>query len=134
MELLSIVLNFVLASGLAGTLMFYRPRRRRESADADSAEIQNRNQEIVMQRDTVRFLGQQLQEAYAEVDKLQELVNRKRDEIIELIRRCKQLEIELIDGDTERRKAAHYACYDPDCPYRKPGPQPQAGERKEAAQ
>ena len=41
MELISIILNFLLASGLAGTLVFFNSKRRRERAAADSAELEN---------------------------------------------------------------------------------------------
>jgi len=41
MELVSIILNFLLASGLAGTLLFFNSKRRRESAAADSVELEN---------------------------------------------------------------------------------------------
>ena len=41
METLSLILNFVLASGLAGTILFFRSKRRKASAEADSAELEN---------------------------------------------------------------------------------------------
>ena len=44
MEKLNIILNFVLASGLLGTLIFYRAKRRKENAAADSVEIENTEQ------------------------------------------------------------------------------------------
>ena len=39
METLSLILNFVLASGLVGTILFFRSKRRTASAEADSAEV-----------------------------------------------------------------------------------------------
>ena len=41
MEIVSIILNFVLASGLAGTILFFNSKKRKENAAADSAELEN---------------------------------------------------------------------------------------------
>lgn len=41
METLSIILNFILASGLAGTILFFNAKKRKENAAADSAELAN---------------------------------------------------------------------------------------------
>lgn len=119
MELISLILNFILATGLAGTLLFYRSKARKESAEADRAELENRQTEFSLQRESVQFLGAQLQEAYAEVDKLQDIINRKRDQIIDLIRQCKQLEIEQITTENQRKKAQMFACFDTECTARR---------------
>ena len=37
MEILSIIINFILASGLVGTVLFFRSKKRKESAEADYA-------------------------------------------------------------------------------------------------
>ena len=44
MEILSIIINFILASGLVGTVLFFRSKKRKESAEADSAELKNTEQ------------------------------------------------------------------------------------------
>ena len=36
METLSIILNFILASGLAGTILFFNAKKRKENAAADT--------------------------------------------------------------------------------------------------
>lgn len=115
MDIISVILNFLLATGLMGTLIFYRSKARKESAEADRAEIENRHSEFSLQRESVQFLGSQIQEAYAEVDKLQEIINRKRDQIIELISQCKQLEIDLIKTENSRRKAELFICTNMNC-------------------
>lgn len=121
MEIVSVILNFVLATGLMGTLIFYRSKARKESAEADRAELENRQTEFGLQRESVQFLGRQIQEAYAEVDKLQDIINRKRDQIIELISQCKRLEIDLIMADNRRCKAEMLACHNQNCAVREVG-------------
>lgn len=116
---MSTILNFILASGLLGTLLFYKSKRRTEQAQAQGAEIHNRQSEFELQRQAVEFLGSQLTEAYTEIDKMQEIISKKREEIIELIRQTKKLEIQLIQSQNTQRKAELNACYTGDCTLRK---------------
>lgn len=48
METISIILNFVLASGLAGTLIFFKSKKRKEAAEADGAELENTDKVIAI--------------------------------------------------------------------------------------
>ena len=72
MELISIILNFLLASGLAGTLVFFNSKRRRERAAADSAELENTEKVVAIQSE------QKLEE---KVDKLEIIIEHKDVEI-----------------------------------------------------
>lgn len=118
-EIISSVLNLLLGSGLAGVLLFYRSKQRKESAEATQAEMGNRQVEFDIHRQSIEFLSGQLSEAYAEVSKLQDIVSDKRDDIIELIRQTKQLEIDIIERENLIRRAAIVACYKKDCGLRK---------------
>ena len=119
MEIVSLIFNFLLASGLFGTLIFYRAKRRKESAEAAGAEIVNMQAEFGIHRQSVEFLSQQLAEAYAEIDKMQGIINRNRDHILELIRQTKLLEIDLINEEGRRRQAEIIACRRTGCTQRK---------------
>lgn len=115
MELLSLILNFVLSSGLVGLLIFYTSKRRKAAAEASSAETEVKGQEFSIQKTNIEFLSSQLQEAWAEVEKMQQIINGKRDNILLLMTQTKQLEIELLEHKTARRRAEIYTCYKSEC-------------------
>lgn len=108
-------MNFVLASGLFGTLIFYQSKRRKEAAEATGVEIVNMQTEFGIHRKSIEFLSQQLAEAYTEIDKMQGIINRNREHILELIRQTKLLEINLINEEGKRRQAEIIACRAASC-------------------
>ena len=73
MELISIILNFLLASGLAGTLVFFNSKRRRERAAADSAEA--------IQSEQITRLDGRVEKLEEKVDKLEIIIEHKDVEI-----------------------------------------------------
>nr|DAZ61899.1 MAG TPA: shock protein B [Caudoviricetes sp.] len=81
METLSIILNFVLASGLAGTLLFFRSKRRKEKAEADSAEIDNTEKVVAMQSEHITRLDGRVEKLEEKVDKLEIIIEHKDVEI-----------------------------------------------------
>ena len=81
METLSIILNFVLASGLAGTLLFFRAKRHKEDAEADSAEIDNTEKIIGMQSEHITRLDGRVEKLEEKVDKLEIIIEHKDVEI-----------------------------------------------------
>ncbi len=115
MEIVSIILNFLLGSGIAGMLIFHSSKRREAAAQASRAENGAREGEFGIQRENIEFLSARLSEAWGEVEKMQELLNCKRDEIVALIAQTKQLEIELICANAIRQKAEFKACHRSDC-------------------
>ncbi len=118
MEIVSLLLNFILGSGMLGVLVFYSSKRRKAQAEASSAEVDARGQELSIQRENIEFLASQLQEAWAEVEKLQTLLNSKRDQIVSLIAQTKKLEIELIECHSSMRRAELASCSRVECPRR----------------
>lgn len=50
MELISLILNFVLGSGIIGLLIFYRSKKRKASAEATNSELTN-SDKIIAQYD-----------------------------------------------------------------------------------
>lgn len=115
MEWLSLLLNLLLGGGMVGVLLFYGARRRKERAEAAKVEISSRGDEMEVHRQNIDFLSDQLHEAWAEVEKLQTIVNAKRDEILNLIRTTKELEIELIEQIALRRRVQLSACAKAEC-------------------
>lgn len=115
MEWLSLLLNLLLGGGVVGVLLFYGSRRRKERAEATKVEISSRGDELEVHRQNIEFLSDQLHEAWGEVDKLQTMVNDKRDEILTLIRQTKELEIELIEQIALRRRTQLSVCLHQTC-------------------
>lgn len=84
METISIILNFLLASGLAGTLLFFRSKRRKEEeeeAEADSAEIDNTEKIVSMQSEHITRLDGRVEKLEEKVDKLEIIIEHKDVEI-----------------------------------------------------
>ncbi len=81
METLSIILNFVLASGLAGTLLFFRSKRRKENAAADSAELENTEKVVAIQSEQITRLDGRVEKLEEKVDKLEIIIEHKDVEI-----------------------------------------------------
>lgn len=81
METISIILNFLLASGLVGTLLFFRAKRRQEVAQADSAEISNTEQVVKIQAEHITRLDGRVEKLEEKVDKLEVIIDRKDSEI-----------------------------------------------------
>lgn len=104
LELVSLVLNFLLSSGLIATLLFYNSHRRKIAAEASNEELNVRKSALSIEHQSIEFLHNQLCDAYIEIDKMQDIINQKRDEIISLIRATKELEIALIETQQQLRK------------------------------
>lgn len=81
MENLNVILNFVLASGLLGTLVFYRAKRRKENAAADSVEIENTEQVVKIQSEHITRLDDRVEKLEEKVDKLEIIIDKKDSEI-----------------------------------------------------
>lgn len=118
MELFSLILNFLLGSGVIGVAIFYSSKRRKAAAEASCAELGAKEQEFSLQKDNIEFLSSQLQESWAEIEKLQSTLNSQRDQIVELISKIKQLEIELIENHSLCRRAELSSCKRLECPDR----------------
>ena len=77
MEIVSIILNFVLASGLLGTLIFFKQKRRKENAEADGAELENTDKVIAIQSEQITRLDGRVEKLEEKVDKLEIIIEEK---------------------------------------------------------
>ena len=75
--MISIILNFLLASGLAGTLVFFNSKRRRERAAADSAELENTEKVVAIQSEQITRLDSRVEKLEEKVDKLEIIIEHK---------------------------------------------------------
>lgn len=81
MELLNLIFNFLLASGLLGTLIFFRSKKRSASAEADGAEIENTDKIIHMQSQHIGRLDVRVEKLEEKVDKLEVIIEKKDTQI-----------------------------------------------------
>lgn len=81
MELFSIILNFLLASGLVGTLLFFRAKRRQENAQASGAELHNTEQVVNIQAEHITRLDGRVEKLEEKVDKLEIIIDKKDTQI-----------------------------------------------------
>lgn len=81
METVSIILNILLTSGFLGTLIFFRSKKRKEAAEADSAEIKNTEQVIAIQSEQITRLDGRVEKLETKVDKLEVIIEHKDVEI-----------------------------------------------------
>lgn len=81
MEIISLVLNFVLASGLLGTVIFFNSKKRAAKAEADLAEIENTDKIVLMQSQHIDRLDVRVAKLEDKVDKLEIIIEKKDSEI-----------------------------------------------------
>lgn len=81
MELISIILNFLLASGLVGTILFFKPKKRKETAEADSAELRNTEQIVGLQSEQIQRLDGRVNNLERKVGKLEIIIEHKDGQI-----------------------------------------------------
>ena len=81
METLSLILNFLLASGLIGTLIFFKPKKRKELAEANSAELKNTEQIVSIQSEQISRLDGRVNKLEHKVGKLEIIIEHKDSEI-----------------------------------------------------
>lgn len=67
MELISLILNFVLGSGIIGLLIFYRSKKRKASAEATGAELSNSDKLIAQYEGYINVLTAEQTDLKAEV-------------------------------------------------------------------
>lgn len=82
LQLTSLILNFILGSGLVGTLIFLKPKKRKENAEAKSEELKNTEQVVEIQSQQIRRLDGRVEKLEDKVDKLT-LIIEKKDVIID---------------------------------------------------
>lgn len=113
MELITLILNFVLGSGLIGVLLFYNSKRRKENASAAAMELDATAKQI-------DYLSRQLSDMFAENDRMQELLDRKKAELLELKRQFNELKLQLLDEEYRRKEAEYNMCTVKECSMRIP--------------
>lgn len=107
--------DLVLGSGIVGLLFFYRAKRRRESADAVTAEARAASAELDVNKAQIEHLSRQLIDSFSENVKVQELVDKERARIVELMRQLGEIEMKFLEEERRRKRAERDVCLVDNC-------------------
>jgi len=102
-----------------GLLFFYRIKQRRESAAAVTAEAQAASAELDVNKAQIEHLSRQLADSFSENVKVQDLVNKERARIVDLMRQLGELEIKFLEEERRRKRAERDVCAVENCASRK---------------
>ena len=105
-------------SGVLGTLLFYRMHRRRELARTQAVEIETEMSSLTAYQKQIDFMNRQLETAFQQLSRLQQIINENRDRIIELLDEVNSLKIMLKEESERRQSAEQSACVLENCPNR----------------
>lgn len=86
MEIASLILNFILGSGIISMLFFYRSKRRKADAEANTAEINNEHTEVERLEARLKVRDDKIDTMYIES-------RNKEKAYIELLKKCYELEL-----------------------------------------
>lgn len=114
-DILRAIPDLVLGSGIVGLLFFYRAKRRRESADAVTAEARAASAELDVNKAQIEHLSRQLIDSFSENVKVQELVDKERARIVELMRQLGEIEMKFLEEERRRKRAERDVCLVDNC-------------------
>lgn len=107
MELLSTILNFLIASGLVGTFIFYNSKKRKANAEASGAEISTQGNLVRQYEDFIdtlsqenKDLKQELQEARTEAREARKQETSERERVVATYKARSEalVELEILRG------------------------------------
>lgn len=104
MEIVSIVLNGIFASGIVTVLVFYKSKKRKESAIADKTETEAGDASFDLLGKKVDYIDDQLDSAYTQIKGMQALIDDFRGQVINLQKQLSEVQISLIKEKTEHEK------------------------------
>lgn len=81
LEIISLITNFLLASGLLGTVVFFKSKKRKAIAEAETAEIENTDKIVLMQSQHIDRLDVRVAKLEDKVDKLEIIIQKKDSEL-----------------------------------------------------
>lgn len=113
LETVNLIINGLLGSGMVSMMLFYRSKRRQHNAEASTSEFNALKLQI-------NHFSQQLKEAYTEIDHMQEIIDRKRNELLDVSKKLSELRMQLIMAEERKAVAEYNMCDVPDCPNRRP--------------
>ena len=105
-------------SGVLGTLLFYKLYRRRELAQTQALEIETEMSSLTAYQKQIDFMNRQLETAFQQLSRLQQIINENRDRVIELLDEVNSLKIMLKEEAEHRQSAEQNACVLENCPNR----------------
>lgn len=112
-EIINIVVNALLASGLISMMLFYRSKRRKHNTEADVGEFNA----AVLQ---INHFSQQLKEAYEEIDRMQAIIDQKRNDLLEMSKKLSEMRLQLVQTEERVALAEYNRCNVAECVRRIP--------------
>lgn len=109
------VIDLVMGSGIVGLLLFYRLKQRREHAATTEAEAKAAEAELDVNKAHIEHLSRQLIDSLADNAKVQDIVSKQRDRIVELMRQLGELELKLMEEERRRMQAERQVCTAENC-------------------
>lgn len=112
-EIVSLIVNAGLITAIVGQFMFYKSQRRTKNAEADQKEFNT----MLLQ---INHFSQQLKEAYEEIDKMQEIIDRIRNDLVEKSKLLSEVRIQLVKTEEKMILAEYSRCDVTNCTNRQP--------------
>lgn len=109
------VIDLLMGSGIVGMLLFYRLKQRRESAATLTAEAKAAEAELDVNKAQIEHLSRQLIDSLADNAKVQDIVSKQRDRIVQLMRQLGELELKLMEEERRRKQAERRVCFADNC-------------------
>ncbi len=127
MELIQILAPYIFGGGALGVLLFFDSRRRKERAEARTAELLNVDTILKQKDGYIADLKTELEEAKVEKKELREEASlareneaKERDKVTGLYKQISEKNVEEIRLREEVVKLQYYRCEVPDCKRRTP--------------
>lgn len=119
-ELISIVGNFILASGIISMAMFYRSKKRKSSSEAEKSEIDAKKDRFELEKDQLQWHKQQLTEAYEKLNSMQNIIDKLREDILKLKKEINRYQLNIVNLQQEMQILDYQKCVNLDCKNRVP--------------
>ena len=113
MENFNTILNILLGSGIISLLIFYKSKKRKSNAEASVSEFTALQMQIT-------HLGVQLQEAYTMQDTMQDIIDKLRENLVEISKKYSELRLEFIKEQEKYAAANFNRCDISNCANRQP--------------
>ena len=113
METARLIFDIIISSGLIGMLFLYRSKKKKAAAEAEDAEFDVTTKQI-------DYLSKQLADMFTENDKMQELLDQKKAELLDIKRQLNEMKLRLLEEEYRRKEAEYNMCTVEQCAKRIP--------------
>lgn len=119
-ELISIVGNFILASGIISMALFYRSKKRKARSEAEKSETDAKKDRFQLEKDQLQWYKDQLNEAYQKLDSMQDIIDKLREDILNLKKEINKYRLNIVNLQQELQILDYQKCINLECKDRVP--------------